>query len=122
MQLPLYLSSGAFTGRINGRNPALLFEAAKVFPVAGFELMVFDELYSPAPTLFPAYREAGIRIPLLHADKKIGDFMSLPDGEVLAGTMLDAWVADVLFAPDGSGLAVVNSSTTGTNLDHRITF
>ncbi len=81
MQLPLYLSSGAFTGRINGRNPALLFEAAKVFPVAGFELMVFDELYSPAPTLFPAYREAGIRIPLLHADKKIGDFMSLPDGE-----------------------------------------
>ena len=48
--------------------------------------------------------------------------VSLPDGEVLAGTMLDAWVADVLFAPDGSGLAVVNSSTTGANLDHRITF
>ena len=71
MRLPLYLSTGAFTGRINGRNPALLFEAAKVFPVPGFE---------PAPDLFPAYRAAGIRIPLLHADKRIGDRMSLPDG------------------------------------------
>ncbi|MBR0143002.1 MAG: sugar phosphate isomerase/epimerase [Clostridia bacterium] len=81
MRLPLYLSTGAFTGRVNGRNPALLFEAAKVFPVTGFELMIFDELYAPSPTLFPAYRAAGIRIPLLHADKKIGDFMSLPDGE-----------------------------------------
>ncbi|MBO4406617.1 MAG: sugar phosphate isomerase/epimerase [Clostridia bacterium] len=84
MRLPLYLSSGAFTGRINGRNPRLLFDAAKVFPVAGFELMIFDELYSPAPTLFPAYRAAGIPIPLIHADKKIGDFMSLPDGEEAA--------------------------------------
>ena len=84
MRLPLYLSTGAFTGRVNGRNPALLFEAAKVFPVTGFELMIFDELYSPAPVLFPAYRAAGISIPLLHADKRIGDFISLPDGEETA--------------------------------------
>ena len=81
MRLPLYLSTGAFTGRINHRNPALLFDAAKVFRVSGFELMIFEELYEPAPTLFPLYREAGIRIPLLHADKRIGDFLSLPDGE-----------------------------------------
>ena len=81
MDLPIYLSTGTFTGRVNGRDPLLLFEAAKSFTADGFELMIFDEFYKLLPDMALRYRDAGIQIPVLHADKAVGDHMSLPEGE-----------------------------------------
>lgn len=81
MNSPLYLSTGTFTGRINGRNPELLFKAAEAFQTDGFELMVFEELYGKLPDILLRYRAAGIPIPVIHADKTVGDYMSLPEGE-----------------------------------------
>lgn len=81
MKSPLYLSSGAFTGRINGRDPGLLPLADRAFSVDGFELMVYEELYDMLPGVLLRYNDAGVRIPVIHTDKAIGDYISLPEGE-----------------------------------------
>lgn len=78
-----YVSSGAFTGRINGRNPDLLFEAADKLNCDGFELMLFNDIYDYFPSKLDEYMNAGIKIDVIHADKSIGDHASLPDGENL---------------------------------------
>lgn len=75
---PIYLSTGAFTGRINGRNFRLLAEHWQKFHCDGFELMVFSELYPLISQLPQIYH--GIPIPMLHADKRIGDLLSDENG------------------------------------------
>ena len=75
---PIYLSTGTFTGRINGRNVRLLSDHWRRFEADGFELMVFEEMYVRMAELATLYR--GIPIRVLHADKRIGDLISHPDG------------------------------------------
>ena len=82
----LYLSTGTFTGRINGRNHALLAEHWQKFRCDGFELMVFEELYPLMKELPRMYR--GISIPMLHSDKRIGDLLSGDDTFAGARDML----------------------------------
>ncbi len=72
--VPIYLSTGTFTGRINGRNTRLLSDHWRAFEADGFELMVFDEMYAPMAELVRLYK--GIPIPVVHADKRIGDLLS----------------------------------------------
>lgn len=76
---PIYLSTGAFTGRINGRDPRLLSEYHSLFHCDGFELMLFADFYACISDVLPLYR--GIPIPVVHSDKEIGDFLSTPGEE-----------------------------------------
>ena len=73
--VPIYLSTGTFTGRINGRNTRLLSDHWRAFEADGFELMVFDEMYAPMADLVRLYK--GIPIPVVHADKSIGELLSM---------------------------------------------
>ena len=74
----IYLSTGTFTGRINGRNLRLLANHFPEFDCDGFEYMVFEDSYGELDTILPLYK--GIRIPVVHSDKEIGDLLST-DGE-----------------------------------------
>ena len=73
--MELYVSSGAFTGRINGRNPRLLADYWDQFDCDGFELMLFDDLEPQMDSIIELYQKARVPIRVLHADKRTGDWM-----------------------------------------------
>ena len=81
MNNPLYCSTGAFTGRVNGRNPRLALEAAPALRCDGLEVMVYEEWYGCLDEIAALYGlrgEHGLSCPVVHADKAIGDWMSDP--------------------------------------------
>lgn len=77
----IYLSTGAFTEKKNGRNPRLLSEYHSLFDCDGFELMIFPNFYDNLKGLVAEYRALGIKIPVIHADKAIGDLLCSPEPE-----------------------------------------
>ena len=72
----LYLSSGAFTGRLNNRNPRLLANYYRQVDCDGYEFMVMDNFYPEWDAISRLYRAENVPIYYVHADKRIGDLMS----------------------------------------------
>ncbi len=76
MENEIYLSTGCFTGRINGRDPHLLSRYFDKINCDGFELMIYDDFYPNMDDIAKEYVSLGIRIPVLHMNKRIGDLCS----------------------------------------------
>lgn len=76
---PIYLSTGAFTGRMNGRDPMLVLKYAESFHCDGFEFMIFPEFVDNINTLLREYRSSGIKFPVLHTEKAIGNLFASED-------------------------------------------
>ena len=81
MKNPLYCSTGVFTGRVNGRNPRLAADYAAQLDCDGLEVMVYEGWYGRLKKIAALYRERGLCCPVVHADKRIGDFVSAPSPE-----------------------------------------
>ena len=75
----IFLSTGAFTGRINGRDPHLLTRFHRHLDCDGFEFMLMSNFDPVMSELISEYRAEGIRIPILHARKELGDHLSTPE-------------------------------------------
>ncbi|MBR3691791.1 MAG: sugar phosphate isomerase/epimerase [Clostridia bacterium] len=75
----IYLSTGAFTGRINNRDPHLLTRFHGELFCDGFEFMLMSSFDPILPEIIGEYRAEGIRIPILHARKELGDLLSTPE-------------------------------------------
>ena len=74
----VFLSTGAFTGRINGDNYRLLADYCQHLNCDGFELMIFSVFYSEIENIIELYNNKKINIEVIHSDKKIGDLLSSP--------------------------------------------
>ncbi len=83
----LYFSTGAFNGRVNGRDPQLAADYASMLDCDGLEVMVYEDWYGRLDAIAALYRERGLRCPVVHADKVIGDRMSAPEPEALADAL-----------------------------------
>ena len=83
MNNSVYISTGCFTGRINGRDPHLLSRFHDKLVCDGFELMIFEDLYADIENTIREYRSLGIKIPVLHMNKQTGDLCSTPGEENL---------------------------------------
>jgi len=79
----IFLSSGCFTGRINGRDPHLLSRYYDKIESDGFELMLFDDLYPNIKSTVSEYLALNIPIRIIHMNKRIGDLLSTPGEENL---------------------------------------
>ncbi|MGI5899003.1 MAG: sugar phosphate isomerase/epimerase family protein [Christensenellales bacterium] len=77
----ILLSTGAFTGRINGRNHRLAIEYMNRLECDGFELMIFEDWLEKLDEIIAEYIRSGIRIKAVHSVKSIGDAVSDPDEE-----------------------------------------
>lgn len=75
MRNPVLLSTGAFTGRRNGRNFKLALEYADLLDCDGFEFLFFEDFYPYIDTLVCEYRAAGLNVPVVHAEKSTGDLL-----------------------------------------------
>ena len=83
MNNPLYCSTGAFTGRVNGRTPLFAADFASRLDCDGLEVVVYEEWYGQLDEIAALYRERRLRCPVVHADKTIGDRMSDPSPQAL---------------------------------------
>ncbi len=71
----IYLSTGAFTGRKNGRNYKLAVEFAGQLHFDGYELMIFEDFHDKLNIFISEYKSTGLNIPVIHAEKAIGDLL-----------------------------------------------
>ncbi len=82
-EIPLYLSTGAFTGRANGRDPHLLTRFFRALDCDGFEWMLMQDHIPAQDELIAEYRGAGVVIPVVHTRKELGDLLSTPGDAAL---------------------------------------
>lgn len=116
-------SSGALITRFNGRDPRLLREFFPQLEADGLEFMVYPSWDGLLDEYIPAVetisREIGMPIPVLHADKTIGELLSRGSEEEVkeAGERFlnNCRIADRL----GSGLMVLHL-WGGPASDHHI--
>lgn len=78
--IPLYVSTGAIIGRVNGYDyrhilrvmPRLIEQT----PLDGLELMMLPAYLDKLPAMAADFAAAGLRFPVIHADKEVGTFLS----------------------------------------------
>lgn len=92
-------STGAFTGRVNGRNHRLAVEYASELACDGFEVMLFSNWYDFINEVVRDYQRAGLVCPVVHSDKRIGDWMSEPHDDSQSHC-LTIWERNCRFAAD----------------------
>lgn len=80
----LLCSTGAFIGRANGRNYRLIKELAPQLACDGFEFMMYSAWYDEVEELIAALQEMNLYIPVVHAEKSIGENISEGGEEALA--------------------------------------
>jgi len=69
-------STGAFVGRVNGRNYKLIIENAKKIHCDGFEFMLYPSWYEVMDQLVYDLKSTDIAFPIVHVDKQVGDMIS----------------------------------------------
>ena len=89
--MELYCSTGVFLGRMNGCNYHLLITDGHRIHCDGFELLLYPMWYEKLPTLVKDLRASGLRFPVLHADKTIGDQVSSANHDDEFNACLDKW-------------------------------
>jgi len=104
MNNPIYCSTGAFIGRINGRNHRLLTEYGGKFKCDGFEVMVFGDWYDNIESVTSDIKSSGIPCPVIHSDKNIGD--ATKDGADMRETV-ELWKTNCDFGAEIGAKKVV---------------
>lgn len=72
-------STGAFIGRVNGRNHRLIIEYAEKIHCDGFEFMMYDSWYDTIDEIAGDLVNRGVCFPVLHVEKSIGELLSRGD-------------------------------------------
>lgn len=69
-------STGAFIGRVNGRNHKLIMKYAPELHCDGFEFMMYDTWYEKMNEIQNDLHASGLLFPVLHVDKQVGERIS----------------------------------------------
>lgn len=72
---PLYVSSGAFIGRVNGRDPRPFLALAPDFSCDGFEFMFYEAWYEHIDAILDLFLKTNLRFRTLHVEKSIGEIV-----------------------------------------------
>ena len=83
MNNKIYCSSGTIVGRINNYNYRLFTESISEIEADGFELMMVAAYYPVLSELISAVEGSGAPIPVIHAEKDIGEAFAESDHDVL---------------------------------------
>ena len=77
---PLYVSSGAFIGRVNQRDPRPFLSLAEDFLCDGFEFMFYEAWYEKIDDILALFAEKSLSFPVLHVEKSIGEIVGAGEG------------------------------------------
>lgn len=72
-------SIGAFIGRVNGRDPHAFLRVAPTLDATAFEFLMYEAFYPTIDTILGEYRATGYAFPVFHAEKRIGELVTLGD-------------------------------------------
>ncbi|MBQ8397933.1 MAG: sugar phosphate isomerase/epimerase [Clostridia bacterium] len=79
-KLPLYCSTGAIIGRVNGYDYRHILRVMPPLcagvPLDGLELMMLPAYLDKLPEMARDFAAAGLRFPIIHADKDVGTLLS----------------------------------------------
>lgn len=70
-------STGALLGKANNRDYKLMREIAPKLTCDGYEFMMYSSWYDEVDELVKTLRETGIKIPVVHCEKHIGESISM---------------------------------------------
>jgi len=76
MDNKIYASTGAFIGRVNGRNYKLVLEYGSQIHCDGFELMMYDNWYGIMDQIIRDMSDSSLKFPVTHTEKSIGERIS----------------------------------------------
>ncbi|ADL51244.1 sugar phosphate isomerase/epimerase family protein [Clostridium cellulovorans] len=88
MKSKILCSTGAFIGKVNGRNHKLIIENAPKIHCDGFEFMMYGSWYEMIDKITSDLKASDIMFPVLHVDKQVGELISQNknnDNEVARG-------------------------------------
>lgn len=78
--LPLYCSTGAIIGRVNGYDFRHILRVMPPLcdgvPLDGLELMMLPAYLDKLPQMACEFAAVGLRFPIIHADKEVGTLLS----------------------------------------------
>ena len=74
-ELKLYVSTGAFIGRVNGRNPRPFLSIAPTLVCDGFELMLYEAWYEKLSEILDLFLSSSLSFPVLHVEKGVGEII-----------------------------------------------
>jgi sugar phosphate isomerase/epimerase len=83
LNIELLVSSGAFIGRVNGRNHIPFLSGCDTLSPDGFEFMMYESWYDKLDEIVGDFIEKKIPVRVFHADKFIGQKVGLGDEESL---------------------------------------
>lgn len=75
----VFVSTGAFVGRLNGRDHRLIPPLAKNIVCDGFELMFYKDWYDNADGIGGFLKSSGLRFPTFHCEKGVGELLAKED-------------------------------------------
>lgn len=76
-------STGAFIGRVNGRDHRPFLRIAPQLDAAAFEFMMYEAFYDRCDAVLADFLASGLTFPILHAEKRIGELVGLGGEEDL---------------------------------------
>ena len=80
MKRPLYISTGALVGRVNGYDLDGALQIIRSFAdrglCSGLELMMLTVFYGKTDEVVRAVKDCGVPVPVLHCEKDVGTLLS----------------------------------------------
>lgn len=97
MKNPIYASTGAFLGKVNGYNYRLLPELAPKIKCDGLEFMVYSVWYDDFENIINEVAGYALNLPVIHFDKNIGILLAENTAQSIAEAKrefsLNVWAA-----------------------------
>ena len=81
MNLSVFVSTGAFIGRVNGRSHKPFLSSYRTMDADGYEFMMYESCYDKIDEIVSDFNEENLNIPVFHADKFIGQKIGAGDSE-----------------------------------------
>ncbi len=77
-------STGAFIGRVNGRDHRAFLSVIDRLDATAFEFMMYEAFYGREETILADFLASGLSFPVFHVEKRIGELVGLGGDENLA--------------------------------------
>ena len=77
-------SVGAFIGRVNGRDHRAFLSVADRLDADAFEFMMYEAFYGREDGILRDFLATGLRFPVFHVEKRVGELIAAEDGEGLS--------------------------------------
>ena len=78
MPLRILPSTGAFIGRVNGRDHHPLLSVIDSIPAEAYEFMMYESFYGREDAVLADFLATGLSFPVLHVEKRIGELVADP--------------------------------------------